>query len=602
MTGVCQARFRSGRPALRLFAALGVLVGCGAVATPPPAGLARQFQVGDDATADHLGEFVIVDDAVIVTNSNDALTIVQRNSLKLAMPIVGYPELGARCTTIDVHTPSKTLYCASDSSEEILAFDLTTPTHPAFREVVVSQPDMVVADLTVVGDTLWIAHYNAGISRAAIAPSGQIDDHTSVLAGEHVRKIAASEGDLFALTGTRGLIKLQLGEDGQLSEVWQLPLEGPPLDLSLRGRRAVVALGSGGAAVVDLDGPAVEVHVSPRAVVTSGDLDGDALAVSTLTGMYLYDLSSNAPRLAGFVPSGAWKRSNKSGSLLFTRFFEGRLYASDWSYINRFDVDIRGEPRMLDAQRGVYTNANTSISWAVYNPAAQSRKVVFRTGDTVLAEDVLAGETEAVYTTSDLEHFTPGRPTWIFVDVYVEDEITTQYISVLRTDGMHDPKTQGKPAPGMAFPPVRLVGDESETRVDLPLPQRQRVIFYTPDCVAMWPELEDAAYLARSGRLDGGAMPVLIGNAPVFLEHTTSFGDRLQLHGVVRGRDNDPPPDVTAVNEPLEPLYDYGFWIEQLPGGAHHPTDYVVAADGTVVAVERSYRGAYPLRASDASP
>jgi acetyl esterase/lipase len=43
-------------------------------------------------------------------------------------------------------------------------------------------------------------------------------------------------------------------------------------------------------------------------------------------------------------------------------------------------------------------------------------------------------------------------------------------------------------------------------------------------------------------------------------------------------------------------LYERGFVNSQMLAGARHPTDYTVDAQGTVRAVERLYRGAFPLR------
>ncbi|MGB1276867.1 MAG: hypothetical protein ACPG77_14065, partial [Nannocystaceae bacterium] len=302
------------------------------------------------------------------------------------------------------------------------------------------------------------------------------------------------------------------------------------------------------------------------------------------------------PRVAGFTPSGRWGETD-GGSMLSVRFINHEVVVSDWAYIERLGVNLDGEATMLDVQRGVYVDASKPVSWALYNPGERPLQVVFALGDEEIAEGILPAKGQAVVTTSREDLFPPGRRKVVRYAVRDEGVSVGQgLVVVYRAESDHEPTTDGKPAPGMSFPPVGLVAGDG-ARVDLPLAQRQRVIWYTQDCVAMWPELEDAAYLARQGRLDGGAVPVLAGTSAVYSgEEGERFGDRMLLGGSVDGRFDDPRADVAAINEPLAPVYAYGFWLEQLPSGAHHPTDYLVDKDGRVLAVEREYRGAYPLR------
>ena len=56
-------------------------------------------------------------------------------------------------------------------------------------------------------------------------------------------------------------------------------------------------------------------------------------------------------------------------------------------------------------------------------------------------------------------------------------------------------------------------------------------------------------------------------------------------------------PEVAAQNSTYgASLYDDGFWLGRIVAGASHPTDYLVDENAVVQAVEREYRGAFPLR------
>ena len=114
------------------------------------------------------------------------------------------------------------------------------------------------------------------------------------------------------------------------------------------------------------------------------------------------------------------------------------------------------------------------------------------------------------------------------------------------------------------------------------------MVFYGIDCAAMWPEIEDLLWRVRAGLLAPDEV-VLASHVDPTVEGAF---DRWGLDDANWGY-FEPfvlPPDIAALN-PYENLYEDGFVIYELPADAHHPTNYVIDDDGTVVAVEREYRG-----------
>ena len=122
-----------------------------------------------------------------------------------------------------------------------------------------------------------------------------------------------------------------------LGERGAMLLEGPLLDLSVRGDRAVVSMGSMGVAILDISEaqPVVIQTIQPECVVASADISGDALAVGCMSGALLYDLRGDEPRLAGFHPS-KWV-------IIDVRFFGDQLIVNDWLDAVLFDVNLDGE-------------------------------------------------------------------------------------------------------------------------------------------------------------------------------------------------------------------------------------------------------------------
>ncbi len=579
-------------------------LGCGLGEPERVVGLERLDQLEFPFEGPHLGEIAFMGDVVYVANSHDALTAVRlKADGGLEMTLDRPPTIGAlvRCTTLAVHAPSKTLFCASDRGRP-LAYDLSEPTVPRLRKPALDEPDFSVRDLFIDGDRLLLARFDEGLWYAEIAEDGDIGELLRVDAlPANIHHVAAEGERVVALTAESELVSLRRAEAGY-SVLASLTLDGPALDLSLRGERVAVALGSAGAAVVELADPAaprLRELVTPPSVVTSADLEGDALAVIGLNGAYLYALEAGgAARLAGYVQQGSWDHTS-AGAALSGRFVGGDLIVSDWSYINRLEPRLDGEAVGLELPASVYRSPGASVTVAARNPGAVSLRVQVSNTDKVVIFDELVE---------------PGAVARVTVAPALLVEEATQHLGVLAVEegaSQHELSTSDersvlvvtrdaapgvRPAPGEAFP-VAGFADEDGALESLPLAnQRSRVMFHSIDCAAMWPVIQDAAWLARHGALDDGARVVLLSEHDI--DHNGA-SRRWRLEDLTRGHyydSNFTPPEVFEFNQPSPNLYNDVFLVQQMISGAAHPTDYLVGADGVVEAVEREYRGAYPLR------
>ena len=112
----------------------------------------------------------------------------------------------------------------------------------------------------------------------------------------------------------------------------------------------------------------------------------------------------------------------------------------------------------------------------------------------------------------------------------------------------------------------------------------------------MWPQLEDLAWLHKESLIPEEANPMLIS---VVESDRNGFIERWSLQGLRHGYTGghtgiDVSEDVQEANSKYgEFVYDDGF-MGPLPGGAKHPTDYLVAPEGHVLSVQRNYMGLFP--------
>lgn len=561
---------------------------------PPTAGLTLRMQYEVPIESGHLGEVTIHGTLAYVANSWDSFATVSLEPDGTIFSTLTRPAepARARCTTLSIHDASSTLYCSSDESHEVLAYDLSDPEQPVLRDAqALMFPMLRVRDIQVAGDELFLARFADGLWVAPIDPAGGLGPAVQTEVTGNVRFVAEGGGHLVALCADRGLVVLD-GAGAAVTIAAELALEGTPQDLSVRGDRAAVALGSAGAVVVDLLGaPTIVAQVRPQAVVTSADLDGDLLGLATLTGAYLYDLSVTPPRLAGYSASGR-RRDRAGGVMLSGRFARGEFFTSDWTFVERFATDRTGHVVEIDMPRGLYV------------PAGAGRVLPFRNeSDVPLALGVDVGSTHfdlLVPPGATRSGFIDGATLTTLLassDPRIEATVTSagpagavQIPVLLRPARAAPPRDH--PARGDPFPEIHVATTTGVTAIPV-AGRRSLLVFFARDCAAMWPVLEDATYLGARGELDGGATPFLLTESDIATDGyqaawalgAADFGH----HGYLA------PREVVEFNG-SERVYEDRFQIANLPRAASHPTNYLVGATGIVEAVDTYYRGAFPLR------
>ncbi|MCA9696011.1 MAG: hypothetical protein KC431_00715, partial [Myxococcales bacterium] len=522
-----------------------------------------------------------------VANSNDVFAVyaLGEGGLELLVDRVDGGDWG-RCTTMAIHEGSANLYCGNDDVPWVRRYSLADPRAPQLQ--VEEPPTPMFAglgtrDIEVVGDHLYFARSDFGLAWAAIGADGSLGPEQTASIVGNVRLLAGAGDRLWALTADRGLLMLRLDpQTGAPVELDQLALAGPALDLGLDegSERAIVALGSQGAAIVSWDGSTLglEGRMLPPGVVSAADLEGDAAAVITLTGAYLYDLRADAlqrvadrpgggwiddePPIAGFVSAGGWDRSERSGSMNFARFSAGELLISDWTFIERLGVNLDGYPLGIDIQRAAYHGAaEAEVAFGVRNPGSlpQRLEVLSVGGERLDAFTLGPFETRAV--TLDAARFEVAVPELLPVQVYDGFELVADVATVVLrrpTDAEWPVLEKGAPAPGDRFPKI-TVGRGPEGAIEpVTIPAAglpQRVVFFGSDCVAMWAEVEDLIWRLRVGDLAGTG---------AFLESFDNLAPirtaRWQLDGLPWGfsSPDDLPPEIVALN-PWELPYDQAF-------------------------------------------
>lgn len=565
-------------------------------------GIVERARFEHTTFSSHLGELAPVGDRIYVANSFDGLAAYQLGAegqlvLTLDKPADPVP----RCSTLAIHEPSASLFCGSDRSDSLAAFSIADPSIPVLRDAAaLPGPQMFVRDIFVKDDTLWLARFDEGLWNARIAPDGTLSELAKTSVAGNVRFVDATSQGVVVATSDRGLLLIDT-TSAVPAEIASMPLSGPPVDLAARDSRAVVALGSQGALVVSSESLAIEMEVHPPGVVVAVDIDGPWLAATTLSGTYLYEITDGVPRLAGYAQTNAVGTD--------AAFVAGDLIVSDFFYVDRYFLRPGGHVTQLDAPRGAYFRAGESARLPLHNPGALPLQATVRDelgrllaekyvppGQTVsfempwnLFEGLLKPmfhDTSVRIETSYPADLASDEPSW---RLNSKESIAT--LLVRPADA--DPALVGRPAPGDTFPEAWMTVDGAVSI--LPLKQKSRITFYSTDCIAMWAQLEDSAWLARRGLLDDGAMPVFVSHedAPGF-----GFPKRFALEDMMFAQFGQYGlPEVAAQNAKFgSDLYEGGFWLGRIIAGASHPTDYLVDDAAVVLAVEREYRGAFPLR------
>jgi hypothetical protein len=567
---------------------------CG-VAPDAPAGL-EQIGYLKVPTVDqgwpHMVEIEAEGDDIYIANSWQMLSTFRR---ELGGGIATGYLIGTsadRCTTLALHSPSRTVFCASEvglgDRDGFSIYDVTTPDAPVLRELIpwppepATDPIMHTRHVHVEGDVLHAAMFQGGLWSADIGAGGSLSGFRKAAVSGNILFVEGEGQHLTALAIDR-LAALGRDAEGQIVERGSLPLDGPAIHLRVRGDRALVALGSQGARVVDLsaDPPAVIADVRPAAVALSADLDGDALAVMTVAGAFLYDLSTSPPCLAGFAPSDA--------IMMDGVFHDGELLVNDWLSIERFTYRLDGRALALDLSEGAYVKPGEPVSWGYRNPGGTPLRAVFTLDDEVVVDAVVAPgelrETTLPATTyaprlDDTTHSAPVRVSIFDVDGDTSGTPLWSGVTILNERSESIDPGEGHPAAGDAFTPLTLL-DKNDGPMTLPLAGESFwAVFFTTDCAMMWAEAQDLAWLSRKG--DTGLVPpVLITEFQIIDRPGNGFSLRWALDGLRTGKGEDN-------------IYYARFQQTAIPA-APNPTDYLIDEHGKVVALERIYRGAFRL-------
>lgn len=558
------------------------------------AGLSLREQYEVPLPGGHLGEVTIHRNVAYVANSWDSFATVALEPDGTIFATLVRPEETPRprCTTLAIHDASSTMYCSSDESDRVAAYDVRDSEHPVLRDAAALVLGVAgVRDLQVVGNDLFAAQFEHGLTVSAIGPAGELRAAVATAVTGNLRFVSADRGRIVVLSADRGLLLLD-GVGAAVTVAHVLPLAGTPQDLSVRGDRAAVALGSEGAVVVDLSGvPSVIARVSPQAVVTGADLDGELLALTTLTGAYLYDLSVAPARLVGYSASG--RRDDRSGGVMLSgRFAGGDFLTSDWIFVERFAAERAGHVLELDVPRGLYVPVGAGATFPLRNEGDVALDATVRVGSSVIEVRVAEGETVSVVIEPALLAELVAAP-----DANLRVTVTSMGGSDgLRVPVAFRPVTTGspteRPAVGDVFPELLVQAPSGVLGVPV-AGRRSLFVFFARDCAAMWPVLEDATYLGLLGALEDGATPFLLTESDVasdgYVARWALGAADVGHHGYLA------PPEVVAFNG-SEQVYEDRFQLSSLPRAASHPTNYLVGPSGTVEAVDTYYRGAFPLR------
>lgn len=551
-------------------------------------------------SAGHLNELTLLDDELFVANGQDAFSTLRVGSGGAVesvsdIPVGLAPQWPQFCTTTAVHRASRTLFCGYAQSPDgaIAAFDLTDARAPRLRDAsALRDPRLTPRRLHIVGDTLYLAAFQAGLLAATIAPSGALEGLRETGVTGDVRFVDGDAARLVALDHALGLRVLR-PDGGAWSVAGSLALAGPKLGLRVVADQALVALGSEGAAIVDLGGttPREVLRLRPPGVVTSIDRQGALVAVSCTSGVFLYDVGGAQPTLRGWAPARS--------IMLDVRFHRGDLVVADWEDVAQYSVSATGVSDLVEVGWGQFIGVGT-LPLGLRNPGDRPRGVEVVTSSGARLQQVLLapGETRVVEL----------APTAVSTDRAPLVQGTVSVRASPAIPGVNDQQSvrfvfRGAPGPaappgvGDAMPPFSVARSASES-LRLPLSgQTTRYVFYSHDCAAVWPQVEDLSYLASVQRLPLDATPVLIAkDDPARLGFTRRFAIENLLSGYYGAQFDAVPAEVRSSVAPYgEDLYYSTFQIRELRGGAAHPTDYVVAPNGRVLRVERIYRGAYPL-------
>jgi hypothetical protein len=562
---------------------------------------------------DHLTELVVHDVHIYVANSWEGVGVLRlEDDGAVTITDHGNYEYGdIRCTSLAVHRPSDTLYCAGDSPSNV------EPRTPAIERLSLANPGLpvrgerfpvmywAVSDIEVFGDKLLIHQFMDGLWTADIGPDGALSNLVRIaIEGNARTSVVVGERVITAFTDVQGEgTQLRLYEPGQgdaWAELDRLSLEGPPLGMSADadgGSRVAVGLGSGGLALVEVGADSLTLtrSLQPPAVVTHALVANDVAIATSYSGAFAWDLSAAEPRLFGFAAEGT-QGEHRDGSMLHAVLHEGEFVASDWTWIERWAIDPTGDVVHLDVPRGFHARPDGPVRWQVRNPGPIPLRVeIWYRRDHLFDVQATANSLTEIEIPAELRaELGVDEPTVqlnlrVFdVDVASEGEPLSTSAFVIVQRHVDDPLP---PAVGDEFPTLTFADGDGQLDT-LPFAAGTQTIWFTVDCALMWPEVEDLAWRVRSGLDVGPGVPILLSNTNIVVD---GFAERHGLDGLQLGfYGTAAPPEVAEANAAFADELYQSFFVPELPGDAVI-MDYVISPDARVTSLERTYRGPWSL-------
>lgn len=551
----------------------------GAVAPTVRPGLLETGRAGIDlrtGASPHLGRLVVRGSTAYVANSFDGVAAFELGDGG-RVSLTKEERMGAgvpRCTTIALHEASSTLFCAAadrsgpalgETTSPVAAYRVGGPEVFSLRVPAAVRLEAFIAALHVHGDRLLLAAFERGLLQAPIAADGSLGAVTA-LPGSGDAVALASAGELLAQIDRDAGLRLWRVTAATIEPAGEAAaLDGPPLAVTMDGPTIGVALGSRGAAVyaAAADRPALLATLHPPCAVVSVALRGGLAAVGCMDGLYLYAWREDPRHLRGFVPA-------RTASLDLA-FAGDALVATDWFEVASLRVDPAGESVHPLLPRGRYVRRGEDVSLSMANPGSVPLH---------LALD-LDGPTARSLPAVTLE---PGASAALRIPAALLDQVGAETVllrarsreapagsegarTVLRVASGDDPA----PPIGSAFP--SLESERGQAPVTLPLAgRRQLIVFNNDTCVALWPELQDLAWLARHPvGSEALAVTLVTNDNPDFIAHW-------RLQGL-----------STLVRSDSYTLHEGRFRVDGIPGAWH--TEYFVDERGVVRDAERVYTG-----------
>ncbi len=508
-----------------------------------------------------------------------------------------------RCTALALHAPSSTLLCAAADREEFGAWRVSDPAAPAPRPDAQPPGDPRAGHLGLylAGDTLYAASGTRGLLRATVGADGTRGAFTAAGLRSEATAAVDGEGSVVAvLDRTRGLLTATRAPDGALTERGALALDGPALGLTVRGDRALAALGSQGVVVARIGegAPTLERRIDVGCAVVTADVSGDALAVACTTGVALVDLRPATPRIVGWYPA--------LFSALDVRFVGARLLVADWREVRSFDVDLDARVTRADVPLGVYVRRDAGLAVPVRNPGDRELHVRLRFDDRprcprgcfVDARALVLGPgvaTRVQLSRDELDAHTDAEGNLTLVAVSRESGAANEagwFYRVLRVDPAR-PVTQV----GGDFPTMTRAADAQGPMRVPAAGVAATVALIVADCALQWPGMTDLAWIASHGGLPGGrALTVLVSDpsptpgpwigAP--------FATHLGVDARSVGRLADYAASLGSSTAAFAVL-DTRFTARGV-GGADNVANFDVSAGGRLDDIAMIHRGRWPVR------